>query len=59
MTKQERLKMHKLEIENRELREKIDKHIETYRDQLYEIVELRARAELHAMIENGSIDQCQ
>lgn len=38
MTKTEARKIDRLERENAELRERLDKHMEIYRSQLYEIV---------------------
>jgi hypothetical protein len=43
MTKQEAAKMRRLEAENAWLRQELDKHLSIYRDQLFEIVELRAQ----------------
>lgn len=46
MTAKESQKMRKLEIENQELRAKLDKHIHIYGDQLVELIELRTRLQL-------------
>lgn len=46
MTKAEQNKMMRIEIENKNLRDSIDKHIEIYREQLYEIVDLRTKIEI-------------
>jgi hypothetical protein len=46
MTKAEEKKMTRLEIENKELRTQLDKHFVVYREQLYELVDLRTRLEL-------------
>jgi predicted nuclease with TOPRIM domain len=46
MTKQEAAKLRRLEAENARLREVLDKHAAVYRDQLYEIVELRTQLDL-------------
>lgn len=46
MTAKELQKMHRLEIENRELREKISHHMRIYGDQLVTICEMRAKLEL-------------
>lgn len=43
MTKKEAAHIAKLEAENIQLREQIEKHMKIYRDQLYEIVDLRMR----------------
>ena len=54
MTAKEQQRMQRLEIENRELRDKCDKHMEIYRDQLYEIIDLRAKLELIASALRGA-----
>lgn len=46
MTKAEKNKMLKLEIENSELRKQNSKHIDVYRELLDELLTLRARNEL-------------
>lgn len=46
MTAKEAQKMKRLELENAELRNKIDHHLDVYRDQLYELVELKAKLAL-------------
>lgn len=46
MTAKELQKMRRLEIENRELREKISQHMSVYRDQLVTICEMRAKLAL-------------
>ena len=46
MTAKEAQRMQRLEIENRELREKITKHMSVYGNQLVLICELKARLEL-------------
>ena len=46
MTAKEAQKMRRLEVENRELREKIAEHMRVYGDQLVTICELRAVLEL-------------
>jgi hypothetical protein len=46
MTKQEAAKMRRLEAETVRLREVLDKHAAIYRDQLYEIVDLRTQLDL-------------
>ena len=53
MTAKERLHLQRLEIENRELREKCDKHLAVYRDQLIEIIELRTKVELIETVLRG------
>ena len=54
MTAKEQQKLRRLEIENRELREKLDKNFQIYRDQLYLIVEMRAKLELIDLALHGS-----
>ena len=46
MTKQELHKLRRLEAETKRLREQLEKHTAIYRDQLYEIVELRTQMDL-------------
>ena len=46
MTKAELAKMEKLEAENKRLREMVDKQFGIYREQLYELVELRTVVDL-------------
>ena len=46
MTAKERARVRRLELENEELREKLGRHIEVYRDQLIELIELRATVDL-------------
>lgn len=46
MTAKERQRMQRLEIENRELRERVAKDVDVWRDQALELIELRAKMEL-------------
>lgn len=46
--------MRRLEIENRELRDKIDQHFDVARKMLYEIIELKAKLELVDSALHGS-----
>lgn len=46
MTAKESQKMQRLEIENRDLRERLIHHFDVYRNQLFEIVEMKAKLEL-------------
>lgn len=46
MTKKEQQRMLRLEIENKELRERLDHHMEVGRKMLYEIVDLKTRLQL-------------
>lgn len=54
MTAKEQQRMARLEIENRELRDQLSRHMEIYRNQLFEIVELRTKLELVEMAIGGS-----
>ena len=46
MTKKEQMQMARLEIENEELRARLDKSMDVYRDQVTELIELRTKLEL-------------
>lgn len=46
MNAKEHARMRRIELENAQLREKNDRHIEVYRDQLLELIELRSMVEL-------------
>lgn len=46
MTKAEQARLRRLELENAELRRQCDKHIEVYRDQALELIELRTRLQV-------------
>ena len=46
MTRKEQQRMLRLEIENRELRERLDHFMDVNRKMLYEIVDMKARLEL-------------
>ena len=46
MTAKERATLRRLELENQQLRETVARHIEVYRDQLIELIELRATVDL-------------
>lgn len=46
MTKAEAARMRRLELENAELRQKIDRHIEIYRGHALGLIELRAERQL-------------
>jgi len=46
MTRSEKTKMMKLEIENNELRKQNSKHIEVYGSMVNELIDLRSRNEL-------------
>jgi hypothetical protein len=53
MTAKERQQMQRLEIENRELRERVAKDAEVWRDQALELIDLRAKLELVALAIRG------
>lgn len=53
MTKAEIARMRRLELENAELRRQVDKHIEVYREQALELIELRATLQLLRELVNG------
>ena len=46
MTAKERQRMQRLEIENKHLREELDRHREVGRKMLYEIVDMKTKLEL-------------
>lgn len=46
MTKQELNKLRRLELENEQLREMNNRHIDVYREQVIELIELRAKLQL-------------
>ena len=43
MTKKEQVAFRKLQLENENLKRQLDKHFDVYRNQLYELVELRTK----------------
>lgn len=53
MTAKERQQFQRLEAENRMLRAQLDKRMEFYRDQMIEIIELKATLELIRSAMNG------
>ncbi len=53
MTKKEAAKMKQMESEIVHLRAQIDKHVDIYREQLYEIVDLRTRLDLVSRAMDG------
>lgn len=53
MTKQEQLNLTRLETENRELRARLDKSMDVYRDQALELIELRTKLELIESVLRG------
>lgn len=46
MTKKEQGQMARLQVENRHLRDQIDKHFSVYRETLYELVDLQTKLEM-------------
>lgn len=53
MTKKEQQQFDRLKLQNADLQRQLDKHLQIYSDQLYELVELRTRLELVAIALNG------
>jgi hypothetical protein len=53
MTARERAYVRRLELENAELRTHNDKHVDIYRSQAIELIELRAKLELLREVANG------
>ena len=53
MTAKEKAKLRRLELENEQLRAQHARHIEVYRDQSLELIELRAKLELLRELANG------
>ena len=53
MTAKERQQMQRLEIENRELRERVAKDAEVWRDQALELIDLRTQRELAILALRG------
>ena len=49
MTNKEKIKMTRLELENKELRERLDKSMDIYREQALELIDLRTRLEMVRM----------
>ena len=46
MNKKEQMQMARLEIENKELRARLDKSMDVYRDHAVELIDLRTKLEL-------------
>lgn len=57
MTAKEKQRMKRLEIENRELREKLTRSMDIYREHVWELVHLRTKLELVTMALNGEIEE--
>lgn len=53
MTSRERAYVRRLELENAQLRAQNDKHIDIYREQTVELIELRAKLDLLREVANG------
>lgn len=53
MNAKESARLRRLELENAELRAQNARHIEVYRDQLIELIELRAKLDLLREVANG------
>lgn len=53
MTARERAYVRRLELENAQLRAQNDKHINIYREQTVELIELRAKLDLLREVANG------
>jgi hypothetical protein len=53
MTKKEQQRMQRLEAENKQLRDRVAKDAEVWRDQAIELIELRAKLELIASALRG------
>ena len=53
MTARERAYVRRLELENAQLRAQNDKHIDIYREQTVELIELRAKLDLLRAVANG------
>lgn len=53
MTAKEKTNLRRLELENEQLRAKHARHIEVYRDQALELIDLRAKLELLRELANG------
>lgn len=46
MTKKEQREMARLRVENKQLRDAIETHLKVYRENLYELVELKTKIEM-------------
>ena len=53
MTKKEQLKIYRLEAENKELRARLEKSMDVYRDQALELIDLRTKLELIETVLRG------
>lgn len=56
MTAKEKARLRRLEIENQNLREQIDRHFVVYRDQIWKIVEMQTKLEMITEALNLDID---
>lgn len=57
MNAKEKARLRRLEIENQNLREQIDRHFVVYRDQTWKIVEMQTKLEMITEALNLDIDQ--
>ena len=57
MTAKEMQKMKRLEIENRELKAVLSQHTDVYRNQLFEIVEMRTKLQLIDLALHGDTEK--
>jgi hypothetical protein len=57
MTAKEKQRMKRLEIENRELKSVLSKHTDVYRNQLFEIVEMKTKLQLIDIAMHGGYDE--
>ena len=55
MTKKEQQAFDRIKIENAEMRKTIDRQMEIYRDQLWELIDLRAQVELIRSAVQGDV----
>lgn len=53
MNAKEFARFRRLELENEELRKAIEKHIDVYRDQTIELIDLRAKLNMLREVMNG------
>ncbi len=53
MNAKEFARLRRLELENEELRKAIEKHLDVYRDQAIELIDLRAKLNLLREMMNG------
>jgi hypothetical protein len=56
MTKKEMMKMRALEIENQELKARIEKHMNVYRENLTDILDMKVKLQLIKEVMSGEYD---